>query len=72
MSKKDYQAIARAFWEARPISAERTGPRSDWQRAIDTVANVMAADNPRFDRQRFTTACESGNMGHGKRKVSHA
>jgi len=69
MTKKDYQAIAGAFWRARPISAERTGPASDWQRAIDALADVLAADNPRFDRATFIAACEDGNVNRRPKRV---
>lgn len=70
MSKRDYQAIARA------IHGIRTRPERDESEldVLDVVtgelADIMAAGNPRFDRNRFTYACETGIMGNGKRKVS--
>ena len=59
MSKKDYQAIARVFNLTR--SELRTG-REDAGVMLrilqNKLADVLAADNPRFDRARFTEACE--------------
>ena len=64
MSKKDYQAIARAIY--------RTRNGRPWEGAADEaglrilnivrleIAEVLAASNPRFDRERFKEACETG------------
>lgn len=57
MSKKDYQAIARAIHGTRRISAERPW---DGERMISAIADVLAADNPRFNRALFVEACETG------------
>ena len=63
MSKKDYQAIARAFHTDR---ADLMGILSDappievWTILRERIADVLAADNPRFDRARFLEACETG------------
>lgn len=70
MTKRDYQAIARAIHEA---AQPGNPPGSDWaceifptsaegmrQDIIGRIADVLAADNPRFDRQRFVEACETG------------
>lgn len=99
MSKKDYQAIARAIYQAgapicsaadglgqcrRPFillsgdvygcaihgirdSIERDGDRVA-EDIAEAVANVMAADSPRFDRARFIEACETGST-RGMKKV---
>lgn len=59
MSKKDFQAIARA------IHGER-GALSLDSAALETVnvltralADVLQASNPRFDRARFVETCET-------------
>ena len=61
MSKKDYQAITQAIYCAQgdaPLTIMR-----------DKIADVLAADNPRFDRERFVFACENGvDSKHGKRR----
>lgn len=57
VSKKDYQAIARAIyqtWEDTPDSDETMGL------LINRLSEIFAADNPRFNRQRFIEACETG------------
>lgn len=58
MTKKDYQALARMMWNARrtPLSPEE-GMRRE---IMGKLADVLAADNPRFDRERFIRACETG------------
>lgn len=66
MSKKDYQAIAGAVHEVHS-AAFRTAPAgvsegTDWfaHAIADRLADVLQADNPRFDRARFIEACETG------------
>jgi len=65
MSKKDFQAIARALydqralWKAGPMSAVVV-KEATWREARNALADVLAASNPRFDRQRFVEACETG------------
>ena len=59
MTRKDYVAIAAA------LKQERDGYSPHWNLnlfrahtdACKAVAGVMAADNPRFSRARFLTAC---------------
>jgi len=64
MPKKDYQAIARALHGARPgLDADGIhayGREFNWRPIVAAIADVMAADNPRFDRARFVEACETG------------
>lgn len=63
MSKKDYQALARAIYTARVEMLSRKGPDGTLD-TLDSVAGHvalhLAADNPRFDRARFIEACETG------------
>ncbi len=59
MSKKDYQAIARAIYathQRNPFPESRDAIR-DIQ---ETLANLFATENARFDRARFLEACETG------------
>lgn len=61
MSKKDYQAIARAIYAAREDMLPRDSTAEDVRMFIASeLADVLAADNPRFDRARFVEACETG------------
>lgn len=68
MTRKDYVAIAEAFSLVAPyagISWNATLPpilnsQETWLRCMRNVANVLAADNPRFDRARFERACKGG------------
>lgn len=62
MSKKDYQAIAGAIYDARQLVTHMPGDHADvaFRYVMSGVASVMAADNPRFDRARFVEACETG------------
>lgn len=64
MTKKDFEAIARAIAEARTLgvhmntSEARANARaSALNDATVLIADYCAADNPRFDRARFMRAC---------------
>lgn len=54
MSKKHYEALAaemsRIMWESKTDPATMS-------HVIVGIAKVCEADNPRFDRARFLTAC---------------
>lgn len=68
MSKKDYQAIARAIYAARvqvlssPLGDTPAAPTARYALNImqEHVASALAADNARFDRALFVEACETG------------
>lgn len=46
MTRKDYEKIAKAFKEAtEPVAL------------VYLLMDVFEEDNPRFDRERFLTAC---------------
>lgn len=58
MTKKDYEKIAKAL--------HKTGHDHDWlgdagkkawEFACMDMADMLAEDNPRFDRDRFLAAC---------------
>lgn len=59
MSKKDYELIAAAFRAARPCAVGDRGRDwyDGWHAVVDSVADALASDNPRFDRARFLAAC---------------
>jgi hypothetical protein len=56
MTRKDYVAIARAFAKLQPFDGNLF---DQWADDVRGIADVLAADNPRFDRQRFLFACAS-------------
>lgn len=60
MTKKDYIIIAKQFKNALDI-LDYYNPNASPKEVITAItkdmANVMLQDNPRFDRQRFLTAC---------------
>jgi hypothetical protein len=69
MTRKDYVALAEAFSAVQPrpgIGMTETafvvnGGRDrwrGWEDAMRATADVLAADNPRFDRARFIKACQ--------------
>lgn len=61
MTRKDYELIARAFTLARPIAPPTTPVLRAAHGATDALArelgDLLALDNPRFDRGRFLKAC---------------
>ena len=62
MTKKDYQALARAIHGVYTRVAEPAEPSPEQTIGfvVDAIANVLQADNPRFDGRRFVEACETG------------
>ncbi len=64
MSKKNYQAIARAIHATREM-IYRNPSHDEVRDALladltERLAGVFRADNPRFDGARFAEACETG------------
>jgi len=62
MTQKDYVALAAALATVRPNYGEHTTKESwrierKWEDCCRVVGDVLAADNPRFDRVRFVQAC---------------
>lgn len=63
MTKKDYQAIARAIHERRRMAEvlqNRESRLAHYDELTESLADVFAADNARFSRARFAEACETG------------
>jgi hypothetical protein len=61
MTRKDYVKFAGAFRNALDLSQQRDLLVNHAVRDIaDTMADICEADNPRFDRARFFTACGMG------------
>lgn len=62
MTRKDYVLIADALKCVRTSAAGRDeGELEDrlaqWSEDCEAVADALANDNPRFDRDRFLKAC---------------
>lgn len=58
MTRKDFQALAYAFWTSRPTAG--SGPEVDqWIADRAGVMDVCARSNGRFDRDRFKAATEA-------------
>ncbi|KKK92600.1 hypothetical protein LCGC14_2701290 [marine sediment metagenome] len=57
MTRKDYAAIASAFVRASAM-IYNPGENDMWDELRDQITNVIAANNPRFDRDKFFNACE--------------
>lgn len=64
MTKRDYQAIARAIHKTKQEQyqlVEVAGEPFDTLGVIsERLADILAQDNPRFDRALFIEACETG------------
>ena len=56
VTRKDYVLIANALRIALPYPVDRE-QRRGYEEAVFTVADALKADNIRFDRARFLTAC---------------
>ena len=63
MTRKDYIALAKALMNARldVLNKEPAESHNDLYDGIgyatDHIVDVLARDNPRFDRARFLAAC---------------
>jgi len=61
--RKHYEAVARTVREAtepRESPEITAAVRDSGQFIAETLADMFAADNPRFDRARFLAACKTG------------
>jgi hypothetical protein len=64
MTRKDYVAIATAMNRNKPATDNDTDRaahnmvRLQWASDCMAIADTLAEDNPRFDRDRFYRACE--------------
>lgn len=60
MTRKDYQLIADALRHARPLAPPSTSILRAAHYTLDSaarhLAEALALDNPRFDRERFLKA----------------
>lgn len=66
MTKKHFESLALHLAEIRPAivrmdgSVTVTNPARDaWDASVGAVADACALASPRFDRERFTHACET-------------
>jgi hypothetical protein len=57
MTRKDYVALAAAINGVRQEAIRCDGYAANIPSVVDAVADVLAADNPLFDRDRFVEAC---------------
>jgi hypothetical protein len=57
VTKKDYVKIALAFLSEKPGKNWNPNKLVQWELDLKAITNVLASDNPRFDRARFYKAC---------------
>ena len=69
MTKKDFEALARAFASVKPTPNTSNPAESLWEQAVEAVADVCQESNPRFNRSRFFAACEGHKRGDGWKKL---
>lgn len=55
MTKKDYVKIAETLAANRPVAFPAA--IGAWEKLVRDMADMLKADNSRFDRERFTLAC---------------
>jgi hypothetical protein len=58
MSRKDYELIAEAFRDTRPMD-DASDPNlwNQWRTDVAHIARALRSTNSRFDLSRFVTAC---------------
>ena len=61
MTRKDYEAIAKAINATMGDAPEDHDKKVSWQRGlahlVGRLEQVFAADNPNFDQSKFAKAC---------------
>ncbi len=57
MTRKDYVLIAEALKKARPTPSDYNSAHVQFRADVTLIADALANDNPRFDRERFLKAC---------------
>lgn len=58
MTRKDYKAIADAIRKAWDAATDSTDTAEEAMLlTIGNIGDIMAQDNPRFDRDKFERAC---------------
>lgn len=58
---RHYVAIAQVMADSRPLQVDGDfyhGTRVEWRLRRSMLADMFAADNPNFSRDRFEAACE--------------
>jgi hypothetical protein len=62
-AKRHYQDIASAIQEAKRRASGLQSPEMNvcWAIIESELANTFAADNERFDRERYYRACQVGS-----------
>ena len=56
MTRKDFDLIANVLAECHRTSRNRVD-QSNVDHVIEEMADALVKTNPRFDRERFVTAC---------------
>jgi Fe-S-cluster formation regulator IscX/YfhJ len=57
MSRKDFNLIAQAFYQTKPLADCDTNRSQQWWDDVRNVAYALRETNPRFDVSRFLAAC---------------
>ena len=58
MTRKHFERIAAALASVRPsFSTDPTASLSQWVDTVQAICDMLARENPRFDRARFVDAC---------------
>jgi hypothetical protein len=63
MTKKDYILIAEVLNNTKPVNTDPSqlefcARERQWSVIVDTMADMLADNNPRFDRARFIKATQ--------------
>ena len=56
MTKKDYALIADALAQTNPKAWKNEWAELVWAETVENIADTLATDNPRFNKQRFIAA----------------
>lgn len=62
--RRHYVLLAEAIKRVRTLGPHHDTPAEALRDAQEAVADLLAADNPKFDRERFAAACEPTARPH--------
>lgn len=60
MTRKDYEKIAKVFNQTKPRKGtdySDTTAQVAWLRVVHGITEMLAEDNPSFNREKFLKAC---------------
>ena len=59
MTRKHYEALARAFALSRPPKGLASKKWEQWRECVESMCDELRMGNPRFDEDKFKAWCDT-------------